>query len=338
MKIDDALSIAKNLRAELPTEKISLVAALENCKTICRYLDRLDNHEWIDYELHGYPDSLFRTEDSEHKFPAYRIVYQVFFDEHGHEVAVSNSELAHTLGRVHLGNSIAEILQYKTSGMKLPSSTGLEYINSPQFKTDYNIPSYAPRVLYGRISSGQVARIIFSVQDKIYGFLDNIILELEYGTIPETIFESVRKEVDENLLRICPTAIQKLIQVFEQMNSDNNIVYSQIASTCRQIIKDVADSIYPPQLQPFTNDNEMELTDSKYLNRISAKIRSDSEKKVFNSMVDYTIAFLRTINSYANKGDHSTFQKSDAKRCVIYTYMLLGDILHYFVSDNRSTK
>ena len=55
-------------------------------------------------------------------------------------------------------------------------------------------------------------------------------------------------------------------------------------------------------------------------------------------MFEYTIQFLHEINSYASKGDHSFFQKSDAIRCVVYTYILLGDILHYYANDSMSTK
>ena len=338
MKIDDALIIAKNTRAKLLAEKISLLAALQNCKTICRYLDRLDNNEWIDYELHGYPDSLSGTENGNHELPIYRIVYQVFFDECGREVSVRNSELAHTLGKIRLGNSIAEILQYKTSGMKLPSSPGLEVLNSQEFKSDYDIPSNAPCVLYGRISSGQIAKIIMAVQDKTYEFLDNIILELEYGSIPERIFETIRKEIDEKFMDRCPDAIKKLIFIYEELKTNNNVVYSQIASTCRQIIKDVADSLYPPEPQSNKNDNGIKLTEDKYLNRLTTAISSNTERKTFRAMAEYTIRFLHAINDYASKGDHGTFQKSDAVRCVVYTYILLGDILHYHTSNNMSTK
>ena len=63
----------------------------------------------------------------------------------------------------------------------------------------------------------------------------------------------------------------------------------------------------------------------EYLNPLKA-----SEKSMFKSMFEYTDNFLHSLQKYSSKGDHSDFQKSDAIRCVMYTYILLGDILHYY--------
>ena len=338
MKVDEALTMAKQTREGLPNEKIVLPAVLQNCKTICRYLDRLENNKWIDYELNGYPSSFVSAEEGKDRIPKYRIVYQAFYDEAKRPIRIDRSDFATTIGETPLKNSIVELLQYKKNGMAITSSPSLDMLNSREFREEYKIPDNAPRVMYGQVTDGQIARLINGVQDKIYEFLDNIVLELEYGKIPEAIFETLRKEVDEKFMRLCPVAIQKLIFIYEELNSNNNIVYSQIAGTCRQIIKDVADRLYPSSLQSNNTDSGMELTDDRYLNRLSVVIGSNREKNLFKSMFKYTTQFLHEINSYASKGDHNQFQKSDAVRCVVYTYMLLGDILHYYANDNITTK
>ena len=159
-----------------------------------------------------------------------------------------SSDLAPILGKMPLYKSIAEILQYAMTGIAVTTSPALDMLNSEEFRDEYNMP-HESRVSHGTVPKGQIAKVISGVQDKIYEFLDNLILELEYGKIPETIFETIRKEVDEKFRNVCPTAIQKLIFIYEQLDSDNTVIYSQIASTCRQIIKDVADSLYPPEPQ-----------------------------------------------------------------------------------------
>ena len=146
-------------------------------------------------------------------------------------------------GTIQLHNSITEILQCKADGMVIPASPALDMLNSQKFKTENSISDFTPSVSHGVVSRSNVAKIINGVQDKIYEFLDNVILELEYGRIPETIFETIRKEVDEKFRMMCPHAIEKLVFVYEHLNSDNSVAYSQIAGTCRQIIKDVADSV-----------------------------------------------------------------------------------------------
>ncbi len=336
MKVDEALTLAKTTRAALPEEKIALPAVLQNCKTICRYLDRLDNNKWIDYELNGYPLSLAGDEDNEYGIPNYRMAHQILFDEYRRPIQIS-SDLAPLFEKVPLRHSVVEILQYKTDGLIIPKSPASEKLNDPKFRAELNIHD-AAQVAYGLISNGQIARIIYGIQDKIYDFLDNLILELEYGKVPETIFETIRKEADKKFLELCPDAIKKLILIYEQLNSNNDVVYSQIAGTCRQIINDVADSLYPPNSQSRKDDSRIGLNNFQYLNRLSVGIKSNSEKNIFKSMFKYTIQFLHEINSYASKGDHSFFQKSDAIRCVVYTYILLGDILHYYANDSMSTK
>lgn len=334
-KIDEALNLAKKTRTELPYENIELSAVLQNCKTICRYLGKLDSNKWIDYELNGYP-RLDKTKDGQHEIPEYRKVHQIFYYVNGMHVRLSR-ELAYKFGTISLHNPIMEILQCKVDGMIIPVSPALDMLNSQKFKTDHDISDFEPSVSHGVISRSNIAKIINGVQNKIYEFLDNMILELEYGKIPETIFEAIRKEVDEKFRRRCPQAIEKLIVVYEQLNCDNSVGYSQIAGTCRQIIKDVADSLYPPA-QFDKSDSDMELNDAKFLNRLLVGITSNNEKQLFESMFNYTTHFLHNIHSYASKGVHSPFQRSDAIRCVVYTYILLGDILHYYATKNTTTE
>jgi len=41
------------------------------------------------------------------------------------------------------------------------------------------------------------------------------------------------------------------------------------------------------------------------------------------------------INDYASKGTHKDFKKTDAVRCIVYTYLVLGDILHYYIKTRQ---
>jgi hypothetical protein len=116
--------------------------------------------------------------------------------------------------------------------------------------------------------------------------------------------------------------------------------WSHIASTCRRVLKDVADKVYPAQDTPKidVDGKEHKLDDSKYINRIIEGIYADmgkgKDEKFTRSSIEYIGNFLSGIQEYASKGDHATFQKTDAVRCLVYTYMLLGDILNYHVDKD----
>lgn len=312
----------------LSDERIKLPTALQDCKTICRYLGILDKHEWIDFELNGYPtNKLENWNEQIELIPKYRHVYPVFYNPLGRSI-----HMAHTLAKVFvmpLDNSILEIIEFKKENMTIQNSQFVDLLNDEKFRSEHNI-SLNTQIQNAKVSSNQIARIIGGVQNTIYEFLDNLILELEYGQIPENIFEKTRQEVDNKFIQLCPNAIEKLTVVYKQLNDNNEIIYSQIASTCRQIIKDVADSLYPvSKYNSKQKNNSRVLNNEKSINRILAHIESRSERSVFSSMFEYTDNFLHSLQEYASKGDHSKFKKSDAIRCVVYTYILLGDILHY---------
>lgn len=326
---DDALELAKKTRMRLSAGTIELSNTLQDCKTVCRYLGISGSHEWIDFELNGYSTEHLAGFEQIKKFiPEYRHVNQVFYGEYDQPL-IGDSAFNNILGRMPLNHPIHEIMQFKEKWVTIRSSTVLDLLNKRDVQEKYL--SAPERIAYAKVSPNQIAKIIGGINNRIYEFLDNLILELEYGQIPKTIFENIREEVDSKFMQLCPNAIEKLPVIYEQLGSENKVVYSQIAGTCRQIIKDVADSLYPASRSRIDEvRGSVRLDDSKSINRILESIKSKSEKSVFKSMFEYTDNFLHSLQKYSSKGDHSDFQKSDAIRCVMYTYILLGDILHYY--------
>jgi len=144
--------------------------------------------------------------------------------------------------------------------------------------------------------------------------------------------------VDEKLIQLCPIAIEKLPVIYEQLSTNKEIIFSQIASTCRQIILDVADALFPPQKTKKSDKTSPKLDSGKPINRILAAIKKQgkTEAEFFDSMFDYVDNFLHSLQTYTSSGTHKgSIQKSDAIRCVIYTYFLLGDILHYYFKNSH---
>jgi len=326
-KLQDTLELAKIARKKVSEDSTSLSVILRECKTICRYLGISNKHVWIDQELNGYDSELFKNPgEALKKMPNYRIVFETFKDVYGRPIIMDNV-ISTKFGKVPIYNPIREIESF-TTGMTIVSSPTIDALNSKEFQ---NIVSGGGHVASGFIPQNQVNGTLNGIENKIYEFLDETILELEYGNIPENIFEEIRHEVDEKFTKICPNAIEKLPVIYEQLSTNKKVVYSQIASTCRQIILDVADAIFPPQKSITKDKKTIQLDKGKPINRIltAIKEKSTSEADFFNSMFEYVDNFLHSLQEYASKGTHDSFQKSDAIRCVIYTYFLLGDILHY---------
>ena len=333
-----ALELAKKSRKQLFENSISLTLLLRECKTICRYLEITEKHEWIDYELNGYPSikKLTNNNTEQKIIPDYRQVYRQCLDKWGKSATISDREIVNTYSKYDLVNSVSELILLKNKGIVFSVPSTKHFLKSKNFtKISTSNSIFIHNVHNSRIQSIHIGRALNGIENRIHKFLDSIIIELEYGQIPENIFECIRHEVDEEFTKLCPNALKKLHILYEQLNSDKEIIYSQIAGTCRNIIKDVSDSLYPIHNTNLQIPNSEKLNESKSINRILTSIKNGTEKSVFKSMFEYIENFLHSIQQYTSKGVHSKFKKSDAIRCIVYTYILLGDILHYYSNSKN---
>lgn len=134
-----------------------------------------------------------------------------------------------------------------------------------KYCSDNNLPPIIKAV----VSDNYIQAVLQGIRKRISEFLDKLILELEYGDIPDQIFENIRKQVDSEMVSICPDAINKLQVTYENVISGTSSEsWSHVASTCRRIIKDVADVLFPAQSKPIIFDGkEHRVDDSAYINR-----------------------------------------------------------------------
>jgi hypothetical protein len=328
---EEALKLAKKLRDSLLDEEKNLSTLLLGCKTVCRYLGNLDENIWIENELNGYDVTQFSSyAEQEQKLPEHRKINLLYFYTNNNPVVGLSVEDAEQLCLSKIPNPVTDI---ETSDiLTFTSGRGIEVMN--YFCSQNGLPPVYKAVAY----ENSIHTVIVAIKNVISEFLDKIILEIEYGGIPEGIFENIRKQVDEKMVLLCPDAINKLKVTYENVSTGaTSESWSHVASSCRRILKDVADAIFPPQSQPITIDGkEHSVDDRAYLNRIRAGLKKSEDNTTNDftmSMFSYVDGFLKNIQAYASKGDHSVFSKTDASRCVVYTYMVLGDILNYYINS-----
>jgi hypothetical protein len=174
---------------------------------------------------------------------------------------------------------------------------------------------------------------IEKVKSRLYQFVFNLNYELKFGEITEDIFSRKRISVDTRLKDICPEAILKFISVYENLNSENTEDWANAVHTCRRIIKEVADSLYPPseELIDLPDGKKIKVGEDQYINRLIQYINSKSTSDKFTSIVGSHLKFigerLDGVHEAANKGTHAEVTLEEAERYIIYTYLVIGDIL-----------
>ena len=139
--------------------------------------------------------------------------------------------------------------------------------------------------------------------------------------------------VDEKLVDISPDATEKLQAAYELLargKTDEN--WSQVALECRRIMKDIADVLFPPRKEQHVDksDVEREVGSEQFVNRLLAFVDQEakgSNRQMVTAETEHLGSLLDKVQDLASGGIHGNVTKAEAKTCVIYTYLLLGDIV-----------
>lgn len=101
-------------------------------------------------------------------------------------------------------------------------------------------------------------------------------------------------------------------------------------------MEDLANAVYPPteDKQKIIDGHEItiKLDKEHYINRILEFITQSSDSQSFQRVIGSQLKFIKDrLNSLlkaSHKGTHADIiSKDDANRIVVYTYLLIGDIL-----------
>lgn len=160
--------------------------------------------------------------------------------------------------------------------------------------------------------------------------------ELKFSGISDDIFSRLRSRVDSDVGKLIPESINKFSSVYNNLLSENPEDWSNAVHSCRRILKDLADSLYPAcedkVIKEGKKSKTTKLGQDNYINRLIAFIESKTSSKRFTLIVGSHLRFigdrLDTIVDASHKGSHRTITtKEEADRYVIYTYLIVGDIL-----------
>jgi len=101
-------------------------------------------------------------------------------------------------------------------------------------------------------------------------------------------------------------------------------------------LQDLADALLPPTIDRIVivggKEKPIKMGANNYINRLMAFIEGHSASNRFTSLVGSNLGFigdrLDSVFQAAQKGSHATIHdRSEADRYVIYTYMIIGDII-----------
>lgn len=304
-KRDEALKLSEELLSDIELKRLEPIDIARKASRLARLTDDTDAMQWLSYEIAGYPEG--PTPLDHDASAAGRRSNRYFKDK-------DDKPTYYIFGLGQMQTAI----ETATRGLNSNSS------NTSDLRSD------------AIKQQGTLDRVIGS----LHTFAAAKYQELRFGDAVETIFDSIRAQVDANIAKLVPDALPILTTALENAREDNPIQWTNAAKACRDLLKATADALRPAG-KPKQG---RAMTDKHYVNRlvdwIEVNSTSSSSRRLVVSDLDDLGKRLDAVNTGGNKGAHTKVTKFEAARFIVGTYMVIGDILslHSNLPDPQAEK
>jgi hypothetical protein len=343
-KVEKALMISDEILNNFEISDLTFEKILLKCKKLARLRDDFDAINWFTAELRGYGQNVDIIGISRQDFDRYA--------ELSGRYSVSIDPLTKKSSRKYWTASVSEIeADIQTNLISLenlrPPAQFTPAINKHSYNSSFSGPTSSEHVIekYQDVLnalnqkkqsiSDQIKlyrSLLSKIKSCVYNYVLNINLQLRFESVTETIFQETKVGVDKKLSKICPDAIKKFIAAYDRLNSENAEEWSQAMSSCRNVLKEFADYVFPAQKNQYKKKNGENLivTDDKYKNRIFAFIDKNTigdKNKFLTSRTADLECRIHILNDLLSKGTHVGLDLQDVRICVLDTYLLIGSLL-----------
>lgn len=176
------------------------------------------------------------------------------------------------------------------------------------------------------------------LKSKYYDYALEKQIEISFGNVATTVFSEYRTRVENEFSKMSKENLLKLQAIEDKINSENPELYSQALTTCRRLFEGTAKELFEKYFPEYgekkyktKSGKEIDVSGEHYKNKLSAVIEKLEDKSPSKSMVGsnviYLLDWIDNLTELQCKGVHHEVTRRDATRCIIQTYICLGDIL-----------
>mgnify|MGYP001051991965 CR=1 FL=1 len=328
--LDLSSEILKNLElSELPLKTIALKAS-----RLARLLNDFDYQKIMSYEAGGYPNQKTIAPETARLAILAQRVYEQIYPSDGE---VKEYIYFSSVGELeqNLNTTETSLAAARDPDISVSSANPHQYVSAGIVNRQerHNI----------RVTAITIARRLENRRNFIYQYVLRKHYELKFSGIANDLFSRYRLEVDSKIGKKLPKSINKFSAVYENLVSENPENWANAVHSCRRILQDLADAVFPPtsetRLRKSGNqDIEIKLGNNEYINRLIAFIEDNSDSERFEELIGSHLSYLGdrldSVFKASQKGSHSTVTKEEADRYVLYTYLLVGDVLSLISEDD----
>lgn len=316
---EEALHLAEETLADIELSRLPMTNIALKASRLARLVNDFDLEKIFEYESSGYPMKKDGIEPHIWKLgiKADRISLNLENKE-----VMSCYSLTTIENRI-IANKIA-LEQAQDRDVSITSANPKQFLSPPPT----NAAERKTRLQNIDSNSNLLAertRFIYSNVKKIY-------MDLKFSSLTESIWLKMKDKIDSYISEIIPDETQKLTAIYDSLNDDNPEKWSTALTTCRRMLKAVADKLYPPSDEPIKKGKqEIKIGEEQFVNRLICYIEQNSTHetldKITNANLEYIGKRLDNIINESCKGTHASVEKEEAERCFMHVYMLIGDIL-----------
>ena len=332
--LSEALKLSEEILRNIELTEIPLSQiALKACR-LARLLNDFDYQMIMEYEAGGYPTTPNGVPQD---------VFQLGIKaQRNFKIKAKDDDLE---DRIHL-NSIEQIEQEIKS-----AEIGLDAARDRDVSISSSNPHQVVSAPIGnvfernrlRTEIANNASLLASRRSFIYNYVLRINHGLKFSNLASDAFSRKRESVDALIGTYVPNATEKFTAIYENLSSENTEDWSNAVHSCRRILQDLAEVVFPSQsedrmIEQAGKSIPVKLGKENYINRLVCFVQDKASSKRFEEIIGSHIRFmgdrLDSIFHASQKGSHDVIlTKDEADRYVIYTYMIVGDILS-LISDS----
>ncbi len=317
---EEALLLAEEILKNVELSELSFSSIVPKTLRLARLIGDTESMDWLRLEFSGYPSLPEGVPQREWYLGA----------RSGRHYKEKNKagEIKELMRLESIGRIETEIESARMQlGVSIDPSTSISSANPYQTVFPPIGNTFERNTL--RMSMANWRSVLDKIKTSVFEYVLSVYYQLKFGNVAESIFEENRKRVDDKLAKICPTGVKELVAAYENLQSSNESDWSNTANSCRRMLKELANAIFPPREE--TDSKGIKLTEDAYINRLVAFVEQNSQSAKYRMIVGSQLSYLGdrldAVNESASKGIHGIIAKQDASRLLIYTYLIVGDIL-----------
>ena len=323
----EALSLSEDLLRAIELSQVPLTNVALMAARLARLLNDFDHQKIFEYESGGYPNSPTGISPE-----VWRLATLA-----GRTYQKKDKEEVKTYARIESIEQLEALLEASKLGIDAARDPNVSISSAnPNQYVGSGGGNWAERNKLHKSISEASAKLS-SRRSFIYSYVLQKNLELKFSGIAGDAFSRIRLAADELIGITVPSAAQKFIAIYENLLSDNPEDWSNAVHSCRRILQDLADHLFPVTNTPrikLVNGKEVRIAlgADNYINRLVCftedNSSSERSEEIIGSQLAYLGDRLDSLFRAAQKGSHATISTRDeADRYVVYTYMLVADLL-----------